>query len=601
MQFITKVAKITTASDDLQWGGNFAENGLFIVLEVTGNEQQPAPKQGKEILDLLLTKITNYKERNLTTLKELISWAKEIEAVKTLTLGFLHDGLLYLANIGSGEVILQREGKVGKILPAGEISSGKVILGDRLLLTSKTFINCIDHEKQELSLKTEDIIDASEELYTSLLANPDSAGATALLLELDNQSISGQLEQSDKTLPTKDYKKFISQKWHGITSFIKEKQRELLEDDEESKSKKTLLTIAIILIFLLVASIFLNVSHSQNTSREQKLKQTLDLATHQYDEAVSLIDLNPLRARLLLSDSKLSLSQILPQFPKDSKEYKEVNEWLGKIAEKEVAAYKIFKFTQVPIFFDINLIKNGGQGSRMALHQKTAVILDNKNKVVYNLSLDTKKAGIIAGSETLKDTQTVAIHGQSVYILTSEGIVKIDISTKGAQTLIKSDEHWGEIGDLVAFGGNLYLLDRKNNAIWKYIAQETGFLGRASYLNPDVQVTLANAKKMVIDGSVWVLTDSGILKFTSGLGDNFAFKGLADSISAVSIFTSDTDKNLYVLDKQVPRILVFDKDGNYESQYQWDELKNADDILVSEEEEKIFVLSKDKIYSLDLK
>lgn len=600
MQFTTKVAKVTIASDVLHWGGNFAENGLFIVLEVTGSEQQPAPKQGKEILDLLLTRITNYKERNLTTLKELTSWAKEIGAVKTLTLGFLHDELLYLANIGSGEVILQREGKVGKILASGEISSGRLVLGDRLLFTSKTFNNCIDREKKEAIFKAENITNTSEEFYTALLDNPNSKGATALLVELESQSILGQVEQFKQQVPEENYKKIISQKWHGITSFIKEKQTQLWKEDEESKSKKTLLTIAIILIFLLVASIFLNVSHSQNTTREQKLKQTLDLVTHQYDEAVSLIDLNPVRARLLLSDSKLSLSQILPQFPKDSKEYKEVNEWLGKIAEKEVAAYKIFKFTQVPIFFDINLIKNGGIGSKMALHQKTAVILDSKNKVVYSLSLDTKKAGIIAGSEILKDTQTVAVHGQSVYVLTSEGIVKIDIPTKGAQTVVKTDQNWGEIGELVAFAGNLYLLDRKNNAIWKYIAQESGFSGRASYLNSDVRVNLSSARKMVIDGSVWVLTDSGILKFTSGRGDNFAFKGLADSISAVSIFTSDTDKNLYVLDKQTPRILVFDKDGNYQSQYQWDELKNADDILVSEEEEKIFVLSKDKIYSIDL-
>jgi len=601
MKLTAKIAKITTASDDLHWGGNFAENGLFIVLEVTGSQQQPAAKQGKEILDLLLTKITNYKERNLTVLKELTSWAKEIEAVKTLTLGFLNGEFLYLANIGTGEVMLKRGSRVGKILSSGETSSGKLAVRDILLFTSATFADCIDFANREAILKRENIDNISEEFYTTLLDNSNSIGATALLLELEHQSTQEQAELFKQQAPKRDYKKIISQRWYSIVSSIKEKQKELLKEDEETKSKKTLLTVAIILILLLVTSIFLNVSHSKNATREQKLKQALDLVTHQYDEAVSLIDLNPVRARLLLSDSKLSLFQILPQFPKDSKEYKEVNEWLNKIAEKEVAAYKIFKFTQVPIFFDMNLIKNGGIGSKMALHQKTAVVLDSKNKTIYSLTLDTKKAEIIAGAETVNDTQTIAVHGQSAYFLGNDGIVKIDLPTKGAQIVVKTDKEWGEIGELVAFAGNLYLLDRRNNAIWKYIAQETGFSGRVSYLNPDVRVTLATARRMIIDGSVWLLTDSGILKFTSGLGDNFTFKGLADKVSAVSIFTSDNDKNLYVLDKQLPRILVFDKEGNYQSQYQWDGLKDADDILVSEEEEKIFVLSKDKIYSLDLK
>lgn len=601
MNFTVKNVKITAASDASHWGGSFCENGLFILLETGGNIDVQATVHGKEILDILLTKITNFKSRDLSVLKDLINEAKEMKSIQTLTMGFLHGDILYIANLGAGEVLLQRKGKAGKILSAGGISSGKVMQGDTLLFISKTFANCIDKEKIRLFTQTENLAETGEEAYSILVNNPHTEGAAALLVKLGNQEIPKEPESSTAPISKKDYKNIIAQKWEKLFSKFTQIQARLWKDDEDAKPKKTLLTIAVILILLLITSIFLNINHSQSTNKKTHFKETLDLVSHQYDEAVSLIDLNPTRARSLLSDGKLSLSAILKEFPQKSTEYKQINDWLGKIAEKEVAAYKIFKFTAVPLFFDINLIKNGGMGAKMAIHKNLAVILDSKNKAVYSLSLDTKQAEIIAGSEAVKDAQTVAVHGKSAYFINSDGIIQINVSSKSTQSLIKPDKEWGEITQLVAFGGNLYLLDKKNNAVWKYVALENGFSARTGYLNPDVRVSFANAGKMIVDGSVWVLSDEGtILKFTSGHGDTFNFKGLADTISITTIFTTDEDKSMYVLDKHAQRILVFDKDGNYQSQYQWDELKNADDIVASEEEKKIFVLSQNKIYAIDI-
>lgn len=603
MQLSAKSIKISASSDASHWGGSFCENGLFILLEAEGNADEPAQKKGKEILDLILTKVTNFKERNLSALQELIKWLKEVKSLQTATLGFLQEDILYVANLGDGEIILHRNGKTGKILSSGESSSGKVFPGDTILFTSKTFMSCIDASKRQEFLASQNLTDVAEEVSTILLDNPHSPGAAAILVGLENQVTTPEPEAFPPAAGKQDYRNIIAEKWQNLISLFRQKQEDLLESPEEAKSKKTLLTIAVILITLLIASIFFNINHSQSTNKQKLLQQTLDLISHQYDEAVSLIDLNPARARTLLSDSKLSLSQIFKEFPKNSKEYKQINDWLNKIAEEEVAAYKIYKFTSVPLFFDISFIKTGGTGNKMSLHQQTAVILDSKNKAVYSLVLDTKKAGIIAGGEVVKNTQTVAVHGSTAYLLNSDGIIQIDILSKTSQVVVKTNKEWGEISDLVAFAGNLYLLDRKNNTIWKYIALDSGLSEKTSYLNPDVKVSFTRERKMVIDGSVWVLADPGIiLKFTNGHGDTFAFKGLADTISDIStIFTADEDKYLYVLDKHASRILVLDKDGNYQSQYQWDGLKDADDIVVSEDQKKIFVLSAGKIYAIDLK
>lgn len=592
---ITKNVKVTVQSDTTRWGGGFSENGLFILLETEGNTDEPAPQKGKEILDLILTKITNYKERNLTTAVDITDWAKKNKFIKTLTLGFLQEGILYLANMGVGEVWMQRSGKAGKILSSGETSLGKVKEEDILIFSSKTFLHSLDRQKQDEIIKIENISEAAESTYSMLVGNTDAVGAAALILKLINQKAVEQ-PVSDSQVQKTDYKIILKEK------LIKFRDA-FFENGEESKPKKTLLTIATVLILLLIVSIFLNISHSQSASKQNRLKQTVDLVSHQYDEAANLIDLNPSRARLLLSDGKLSLSGLLKEFPKSSKEYKEINDWLSKIAQKEVEAYKIFKFTAVPLFFDVNLIKNGGSGNKIVLDKKMAAILDSKNKTIYSLSLDTKQAAILAGSEVVKDTQAISVHGKSAYLVNTDGIIQIDIPAKTSQIIVKPDKDWGEISQIVAYGGNLYLLDRKNNAIWKYIAQEEGFSARTNYLNPDVRVSFFQARAMIIDGSVWVLSDAEtIFKFTNGRGDTFSFKGVSDTISGITtIFTSEEAKNLYILDKNAQRILVFDKDGEYQSQYQWEELKNADDLVVSEEEKKIFVLSAGKIYAIDIK
>lgn len=596
MELIAKTVKIAAESNEKHFGSCFAENGLFVLLEVEGDEKDNAASLGRNILDSFLTSFTNQKEKNLADLTSLLHKTEETaNLLKTITVGILKGEILYLGNKGSGEVLLNRGGKIGQILFSNETSSGKVKSGDILLFTSKTFCHALSQEKKWELLKMND--------WQKVAEVGSSPGAAALIVTFASfsspkKSFFTTIAGIRQLVGVKIY-----QGWQKFCWFVRKTRSHLWENEVEEKPRKTLLTITIILIILLTASIFLNINYTRQTQKHKRLSSVLELVSHQYEEAASLIDLNPIRARTLLSDSKLTLSPYLSEFPKTSNEYKQIKEWLDKIAEKEVTAYKIYKLTSVPLFYDIALIKEGGGGQNIAAYRQAKAILDTKNKVVYSLSSDTKQASIIAGSEAVKETKTIAIHGKTVYLFTSEGIVSVDISSKTAKTVIKTDEKWGEITSIAAFGGNLYLLDRKNNAIWKYVATETGFTSRASYLNSDVKVNFSKAQQMVIDGSVWVLNFPGeILKFTRGLGEPFTFKGLADTLSNIeAIFTSDVERNLYALEKSSFRILVFDKDGTYLAQYQWDGLKEASDFVVSEEEKKIFVLSGSKIYAIEIK
>lgn len=592
MEFTAKTVKITASPDALHWGVCFAENGFFLTLEVEGDEERSALIAGREILEAILTKFADQDERSLKSVEKLLSDVRDSKALVSLNIAILREDILYLGSCGQGEVLLARKGAVRQILSANETASGRIKDGDTLLVSSKTFLERTTEEKRHHIITLDDQDEVMESL-SSLLKQEETVGAAALL-------ISFELKSEKKKLPL-NLPKFDNL-WQTFKSRVEKISISKKQTGRELKSKRNLLVVAVILVFLLTISIFLNISNKRTTDKKNKLSQALGLVSHQYEEAVSLLDLNPGRSRILLSSSKLSLTPFLKEFPKNSSEGRQIDEWLNKISEAEVAAYKIYKLTSVPIFFDISLIKEKGIGKKMREFGDMKVILDTKNKLVYSLSTKTKQAAIIAGSENVREATTLSIHGKSAYILNSDGVVRIDLEDKKAQLVIERDESWGEIVSMSSFAGNIYLLDKTNNAVWKYIGAERGFLNKASYLNPDVKVNFSQAEQMIIDGSVWILSANDILKFTQGLPEEFLFKDFSDSLESVAaISTNDTDKNLYILDKNTSRIIVFDKEGSYQSQYQWDELKNTDDFVACEEEKKIYVLSGSKIYAVELK
>lgn len=565
---------------------------FFVLLEY--DDQHVTDVNVEEFIQLIEKAFDTALKRDLNFLHAL----PLITGLLSITVGFVDGSILYLRNIGTGEVLLQRNGKTGVILSSGNVVSGHVAVNDSILVSNHSVLTSTSHDVRCNLLaklkndRREDVADTIEFL----------TGVSHGLFIVFGEKIESQPHVPPPKSPRMHLsKQILVEKLKNIWMAIQDKQERNI-DPIVLRKKRMVLSIAVVLTILLIVSIFLNIDKASSVKRQQRLTQALTLVSHQYDEAVSLLDLNPVRSRTLLSDSKLALSPLLKEFPKKTKEYEQVNEWLAKISAKELAAYKIYKLTSIPLYFDIAFIKTDGVGSKIAGFEENKIILDEKNSVLYSFDSKTKKAEIIAGKDTLKNANAVTVHGNIAYVVNEDGVVAVNIDTKTATLVIKKEEKWGDIGASAAFGGNVYLLDRSQNSIWKYISQDVGFLPPDNYVNKGVPVNFSEAHDLAIDGSIWVVSTGGdILRLTRGSFDPFAMKEFSDTTSGIEdISTTDSDTFVYFLDKQMSRILVFDKDGVYQSQYQWDDLKNANDFIVSEIEKKIFVLIASKVYAIDL-
>jgi hypothetical protein len=66
-------------------------------------------------------------------------------------------------------------------------------------------------------------------------------------------------------------------------------------------------------------------------------------------------------------------------------------------------------------------------------------------------------------------------------------------------------------------------------------------------------------------------------------------------VNPTAIYTNEINKNVYILDKDGGRVIVLEKNGDFKIQYVSDQIKNATDLVVSEEERKIILLTGSKL------
>ncbi|MBU1167520.1 hypothetical protein KKC60_03895, partial [Patescibacteria group bacterium] len=156
-----------------------------------------------------------------------------------------------------------------------------------------------------------------------------------------------------------------------------------------------------------------------------------------------------------------------------------------------------------------------------------------------------------------------------------------------------------EFADMAIYSDKIYLLDPKNNQIYRHTRTVDGYGPGKAWVESD-GVSLENATSLAIDSNIYVLkADGQILKFNRGETSDFEISGLAKPLSeASSLFTSDEHQYIYALDKSNQRIVVMDKKGVLTTQYALDGIEAAEDIYVDPESETIYLLADQKLFEI---
>lgn len=471
-------------------------------------------------------------------------------------------GIVYSGIIGGAKVMIERNGALGVILDGnGEgitTASGYPKNGDVVILEVGK------EEKSEISFSEGETV----------------SGTQKDLLPETPQEGKQKLQESIKTFLDRFPRKRLYVR-PGMT------------DEAYSQSKKLTFSVALILLVILFVSVGFGLRQRKINDLKSKYQGLLTESQSSYDQAVGIASTSPERSRELFFDSEQKLKEIQSLNVNDPK----VSDLAKKIEEGKASI--LGEYEEVPqLFLDLGLLSSGFKGDKISVSGGNLYILDQSGKRIVSIAIDTKKSSVVVGPDSLDNPQDLASYETSVYVLGRDGVYEVD---SGRNKII--DKTWDGNAFIRLFAGNIYVLDKSGNQIYRYQGQNGSFGDKQAWLASSTNLDFSNAVSWGIDGSIYVLyPNSKVLKFSQGSPQAFSVSGVAPEIGNIDAFYADPDNQyIYLLDKAGKRIVVVDKRGDYKAQYKDELIGTATNLVASEANKKIILLTGERLYSLDLK
>lgn len=570
-------AKISATPNESTWSQAYGAGSLFAILTLNqkslseDEEKTSLPSIGKEIFDSLEKEYFTLDEKDLSSIKEAIERTVShippflissliVAAIPTS----LQDNILYIFIFGKGKILLKRDDTFGTILnnDSNNIISASGFLkhNDLIILETEKFADLISLNKlisvSDNSQPSEIAETLSPEIHGK--EEGDSSAIFIKFLKKENQS-------EEKVEYAKEIKSIPPSNFFSLFSSLLKKTS--LLSPQLNHTKKMFLTIAFIVVIIFILSIFFSIKKQNDTKIKNAFQNVYFPAQQKYDEGQSLLTLNKNLAKEDFLSSKKVLSDALPQFKKDSEEYKKIKNLINKIDE--------------------------------GIKETSGVLNTNIQKVDKQSSKLLSFAIINSTSKSYLYTQDE----NNIYVISMHDVKMIDKSNlEKAKTIIKNQEDWQSIDGFAVYLGNIYILDKKSNQILKYVNAGNDKFSKSEYFAEDSKHDLSNAVSMTIDGSIWILYKNGaIQKFTKKELQSFKTPTFDKPLTNALHIVTDVDmNNLYILDPINKRVIVIGKDGTFKEQYVNNQLEKAKNLEILEKDKIIYFLADDNVYKITM-
>lgn len=605
---IAQVIGLNTDQKAAQVVSNIRGDQAFLaVLDLSCDDAFTKGRQAlSEIADFYFDLAATGGEKLLATFEEA---KKKLEGEFSLLLATISGKVLYVIGQGQIEVILKRSDKLSPLLSVGgpnQLISGFLQGGDRLLLSTPSLTHFLGEDlEKSLNLPP----DTFEEEVADRIGTSDSEshGLAGLVVQVESEEESmhpgSSLEEPASPMISQTHARL------NIFSIIISPILNLFSKLRLyfPSTGRGRLIVAIVLIVIIVLGVGYKYKNVKDTQKQNQFNQLLQLAKADFEAAKGLTTLNAQEAKKKLDNAKDKINQALLLKPQDDQGHT-----LKKQIEDESSSIlQQVSVSEFPQFYDMDLVKKNFRGTQMSLSNGKLLLLDEAVKTLVIVDIAKKSNQILAGSEQLGEAKFASLNGGLAFIYSKDkGLLRIDTtknnlapSEQKITTVGKKDSDLGEIKDIYGFAGNIYLLDSTKNQIWKYLPTSDGYSDKREYLTKNTQSNFADALRMQIESSVYLLKKDGeIVRFTRGEKDNFSYSGLDKGVNSPKSFfvSSDTD-NLYLLDSGNSRLLILTKTGSYKGQVNGEKFAQASDLVVDEVGKKVYLLDGSKIYMVDLK
>jgi len=362
------------------------------------------------------------------------------------------------------------------------------------------------------------------------------------------------------------------------------------------QKNKILILVFSTLVLLFVANIGLQKKEEVKQKNEKK-----------YEELNTLIEQkqNQAEANLIYSNDKGALesykemNELLKQLPQETDEQKEkhekfkekYNEFLEKIR-------KVTKIDPEEISNFNNLLKESTPDNiTFSLKNNKIYAGDSAQKSIYILDTIENSTTILA--ELTKPINSLLYPAKSdseqIYYYNNSSIINFDINS---ETLGELNIALGNVSVISAdtYNNRLYLLDKNKGQVLRFNRKGDSF--SSPYAWSTANSDLKEAVDMSIDGNIYVLLKNGdVVKFLRGEIVDFKLEIIDPKLNNPTKIIASKDNNyLYILEPSSSRVIVYNKEGEFQMQYKINNLENIKDFQINDKEKTFYFLNNSSVY-----
>ncbi len=271
----------------------------------------------------------------------------------------------------------------------------------------------------------------------------------------------------------------------------------------------------------------------------------------------------------------------------------------------------ILELPELELIVDVSERVPGPVSSKgLALGGGGAYLLDGEEDRLIAISLlgpspvptDLIREGDPVGSAIVgrPDQITWAEGLQSLLILDHERrLIAVRFGEAPRLLPVRNAQSWDSVAGIAYAGGNLYVLDRDGDQVWRYLGTQSGFDSERESLLPPTD--LEQATELAISDDLYLLDDDAILHFRDGTALPFTQAGIDLPLASPASLIPLTGSNrVLVADTGNKRIVVFSSDGVFQQQWKSPVFTDLRALAVDEPNNLLYILVGGALYRTPL-
>ena len=198
--------------------------------------------------------------------------------------------------MGKGQAVLIRNEKSGTIISGGFISQGEITFGDQIIFHSDRLASVLDAVDLDKLYHTGNLQQIEEELAARLSSDVNATGCAVLAVIVTEKKVDVSADLPVRGSQISVFVKNILQSGF-FKKFYKIRSLFGFYYSIKDKKKRFLISLVTVLFIFLLLNIGISILRSKNSQKVKEINNSLETVKGQYDEALALIELNPVRSR----------------------------------------------------------------------------------------------------------------------------------------------------------------------------------------------------------------------------------------------------------------------------------------------------------------